>query len=60
MSSKPISSVPEQPKIIHPGMMGDGTGEQNIGETGDPSLRINQSEANAAFGKKKPKRNDSR
>ena len=44
--------------MSHPGMMGDGTEEQSRGETGDPSLRIKQSEVNAAFGKKKLKGNE--
>jgi len=31
MSSKPASGVPDkQAKITHPGMMGDGTEEQNL------------------------------
>ena len=44
--------------IIHPGMMGDGTEEQNLGERGDPSKRIKEDEVDAAFNppdqKKKP------
>jgi hypothetical protein len=35
--------------IIHLGMMGDGTEEQNLGERGDPSKRINEDEVDAAF-----------
>jgi ElaB/YqjD/DUF883 family membrane-anchored ribosome-binding protein len=36
--------------ISHPGMMGDGTEEQNLNEIGDPSARIGEAEVNAAFG----------
>jgi hypothetical protein len=27
-------------KVAHPGMMGDGTEEQNLGERGNPAARI--------------------
>jgi hypothetical protein len=37
--------------ISHPGMMGDGTEEQNLNETGDPSKRIDKAEVDSAFGK---------
>ena len=59
MTSKPAK--PKAPKnqrdISHPGMMGDGTEEQNLGERGNPAARIKQREVKAAFGKhgaKKP------
>jgi hypothetical protein len=42
-------------KVAHPGMMGDGTEEQNLGERGNPAARIKKSEVTAAFGKR-PKR----
>jgi hypothetical protein len=35
----------------HPGMMGDGTEEQNLGQRGDPAARITKDEADAAFAK---------
>ncbi len=35
-----------------PGMMGDGTEEQNLGQPGNPSARIKKEEVDAAFGKK--------
>jgi hypothetical protein len=35
--------------IIHLGMMGDGTEEQNLGERGDPAKRSNEDEVDAAF-----------
>ena len=57
MPDKPTTSIPSKPnKIDHPGMMGDGTQEQNLNETGDPSLRIKSDEVNAAFGKTEPKK----
>lgn len=57
MTSKPTVSVPSKPtKISHPGMLGDGTEEQNLNETGDPSLRIKSEEVDAAFGKTEPKK----
>jgi ElaB/YqjD/DUF883 family membrane-anchored ribosome-binding protein len=34
----------------YPGMMGDGTEEQNLGQVGDPSARIGQDEVQQAFG----------
>ena len=33
----------------HPGMMGDGTEEQNLGQPGDPSKRITKEEVEDAF-----------
>ena len=43
-------------KIAHPGMMGDGTEEQNLGERGNPAARIRKKEVTAAFGKKRRKK----
>ncbi len=40
----------------HPGMMGDGTEEQNLGQPGDPAARIKKDEVDAAFGKDAPKK----
>jgi hypothetical protein len=37
----------------HPGMMGDGTEEQNLGQRGNPAARIKEDEVDAAFGTKK-------
>jgi ElaB/YqjD/DUF883 family membrane-anchored ribosome-binding protein len=34
----------------HPGMMGDGTEEQNLDQRGDPSARITEDEVEKAFG----------
>jgi hypothetical protein len=42
--------------IIHLGMMGDGTEEQNLGERGDPAQRIKGDEVEAAFNQPAPKK----
>lgn len=34
----------------HPGMMGDGTEEQNLGQPGNPGARISEDEVKEAFG----------
>ena len=39
----------------HPGMMGDGTEEQNLGQPGNPGARIKKDEVDAAFSKDQPK-----
>ena len=36
----------------HPGMMGDGTEEQNLNQKGDPSARITEDEVQDVFGEK--------
>jgi hypothetical protein len=43
----------KQAKVVHPGMMGDGTEEQNLGQRGNPSARIKKKEVAAAFGKQR-------
>ncbi|WP_292097986.1 hypothetical protein [Brevundimonas sp.] len=40
-------------KDPHPGMMGDGTEEQNLNQPGDPSKRITRDEVEDAFAKNK-------
>ena len=40
----------------HPGMMGDGTEEQNLNQPGDPSKRITEQEVDAAFKDPAPKK----
>ena len=42
--------------VVHPGMMGDGTEEQNLGERGNPAARIKKKEVVAAFGKPRSKK----
>jgi hypothetical protein len=49
--------IKESRPIIHLGMMGDGTEEQNLGQPGDPEKRIKQSEVDAAFNRPGPKKN---
>ena len=52
MSNKPDSKpTHKDSKPAHPGMMGDGTEEQNLGQRGNPSARIKEDEVDAAFGK---------
>jgi len=36
-----------------PGVLGDGTEEQNLGQPGDPSKRITEEEVDDAFSEKK-------
>ena len=43
-------------EITHPGMMGDGTEEQNLGETGIPNSRIKKDEVEVAFEKINPEK----
>jgi hypothetical protein len=57
VTNKPIVKVTDKSaKIAHPGMMGDGTEEQNLNEPGDPSNRVKADEVDAAFGKTEPKK----
>jgi len=56
MSSKPDpKEVKKQPATPHPGMMGDGTEEQNLGQPGNPANRIKKDEVDAAFAKEAKK-----
>jgi hypothetical protein len=53
MKNKPApKSTKKQADTAHPGMMGDGTEEQNLDERGNPARRIKKDEVEAAFGKK--------
>ena len=49
LSLEPKRDAKEPRRIIHLGMMGDGTKEQNLGERGDPAKRIKEDEEDAAF-----------
>ena len=40
--------------LPHPGMMGDGTEEQNLNQPGVPGARITQEDVEAAFKKSEP------
>ena len=57
MPNKPDSKDPKKhPATPHPGMMGDGTEEQNLGQRGNPKARIKKKEVTAAFGKRRSKK----
>ncbi len=55
MTNKPPTpnDTKKQAKVVHPGMMGDGTEEQNLGERGNPSARIKKKEVAVAFSKRR-------
>jgi hypothetical protein len=53
---RPPSKAKKQAKVAHPGMMGDGTEEQNLGQRGNPAARIKKKEVAAVFGKKRSKK----
>jgi hypothetical protein len=53
MTNKSSDYKKKPQTVSHPGMMGDGTEEQNLNEPGDPAARIKKEEVDAAFGKKK-------
>ncbi len=42
--------------VRFPGMMGDGTEEQNLNQRGNPGARIRKRDVVAAFGKKRSKK----
>jgi hypothetical protein len=46
----------QQTKVVHPGMMGDGTEEQSLSERGNPAARIKKNEVTAAFGARPAKK----
>jgi ElaB/YqjD/DUF883 family membrane-anchored ribosome-binding protein len=52
-STTPNSATPNSENRTtgdkHPGMMGDGTEEQNLGQRGNPGARITQDEVQGAF-----------
>jgi hypothetical protein len=52
MTKKPSRKSAKGPGIAHPGMMGDGTEEQNLNECGNPAARIKKDEVEAVFQKK--------
>jgi hypothetical protein len=57
MTDKPEpKDAKETRPIIHLGMMGDGTEEQNLGARGDPAKRINEDEVDAAFNPPTPRK----
>jgi hypothetical protein len=50
------SKTGKRGKVAYPGMMGDGTEEQNLGQRGNPGARIKKKEVTAAFGKRRSKK----
>jgi hypothetical protein len=57
MTKKPSPQGTKQRSgVAHPGMMGDGTEEQNLNERGDPKARIKKNEVEAVFHKRPPKK----
>ena len=61
MTNKVANSVTnpkdaKKPGVGKPGMMGDGTEEQNLDQPGNPSARIKRDEVADAFGKQPPKK----
>jgi hypothetical protein len=58
MTDKPTIPTDGKKKtdVRHPGMMGNGTEEQNLDECGNPAARIEEDELDAAFGNQKPKK----
>jgi hypothetical protein len=52
MTNKPDPKDSKKPPATpHPGMMGDGTEEQNLGQRGDPAARIKKDDVDSAFSK---------
>ncbi|MGI9170070.1 MAG: hypothetical protein ACR2FH_07850 [Caulobacteraceae bacterium] len=51
----PDTPTPPKNDDSHPGMMGDGTEEQNLGQPGNPGARITEDEVREAFGEKPDK-----
>lgn len=43
------SEVKKAPEAPYPGMLGDGTEEQNLSQIGNPDARIKYNETEAAF-----------
>jgi hypothetical protein len=52
----PARKTKKRAKVAYPGMMGDGTEEQNLGQRGNPGARIKKKEVTAAFGKRRAKK----
>jgi hypothetical protein len=56
MTNKPATphDTKKQADVAHPGMMGDGTEEQNLNQPGNPAARIKKEDVDAAFAKRRP------
>ena len=55
MTRKPNPKDSKKTPPPHPGMMGDGTEEQNLGQPGNPAACIQKDEVDAAFAKDEKK-----
>ena len=51
-----VTTPKDAKRPSRPGMMGDGTEEQNLDQPGDPAARIKQEEVAEAFGNRPPKK----
>ena len=51
-AKNPNDTKKKQTEIVHPGMMGDGTEEQNLNERGNPEARLKKTDVDTAFTKK--------
>jgi hypothetical protein len=58
--NKPTQSGIPKPGLSQPGVMGDWTEEQNLGQPGNPDARIGKDEVDAAFAGDKPQGDKSR
>jgi len=58
MTNDPLvpKDTDKKTNVSHPGMMGDGTEEQNLDELGNPAARIKEDELDAAFGVHNPRK----
>jgi hypothetical protein len=56
MAKKTRTKTKKRAKVRYPGMMGDGTEEQNLGQRGNPGARIKKKEVTAAFGRRRSKK----
>jgi len=56
MTNKPTTPhvTKKQADVANPGMMGDGTEEQNLNQPGNPAARIKKQDVEAAFAKQRP------
>ena len=54
--TKSFHDTKKRAEISHPGMMGDATEEQDLGERGNPAARMKKPEVTAAFSKRRPKK----
>ena len=58
MTSKitPLPDTAKKADASHPGMMGDGSEEQNLNQAGNPDARIKKADVDAAFAEKPAKK----